>query len=415
MKTLFLVRGVPGCGKTTLVESLNVGLRIAADDYHTDKDDNYNWKPENTKKAHQWCQDKVHEAMQSDNDIAVHNTFTQYSEMEPYFKMAEEYGYRVTTLIVENRHGSKSVHNVPSETIQKMTERFEVILAPEPTYEDYVQIKEQNGLFIHKYKNYVFYNNLWDKHPDLKEARGLVKDKDGNIVQYAFTKIFNRFENNTNINRDHTVLAINKINGFMACVSWYNDDILVSTTGSLESDFVNMAKEILPLNKMKKLLKEYQQASFCFEIVHPDDPHIIPEKVGAYLIGARKKVIGSKQESEYFLNKIAQEWGVFRPNWEYIRFSDLTEKVKDYKREGFVVYDTQTDTVLKIKSPFYLTSKFIARTKDMSKIFDKDYKQKFDEEFYDLCEYLQSQYTKESFSEIPEQDRLTIVRNYFGL
>jgi NEDD4-binding protein 2 len=129
MKTLFLVRGVPGSGKSTLVEAL-AAWDISADDYHTDADGNYNWKPENVKKAHQWCQREVESAMQS-NDIAhisVHNTFTQEWEMKPYFDLAKQYGYRVTTLIVENRHGSTNVHNVPEETIQKMKDRFEIIL-----------------------------------------------------------------------------------------------------------------------------------------------------------------------------------------------------------------------------------------------------------------------------------------------
>lgn len=61
-------------------------------------------------------------------EIAVSNTFTQEWEMEDYFKLAEQYGYKVVSLIVENRHGSKSVHDVPEETICKMKERFNVKL-----------------------------------------------------------------------------------------------------------------------------------------------------------------------------------------------------------------------------------------------------------------------------------------------
>ncbi len=39
--------------------------------------------------------------------------------MEPYLKLAEKYDYKVVSLIVENRHGNKSVHNVPDETMEK--------------------------------------------------------------------------------------------------------------------------------------------------------------------------------------------------------------------------------------------------------------------------------------------------------
>lgn len=89
MKMLFLIRGVPGAGKSTLINSLNVQFAVSADDFHTDEDGNYNWTPENSKPGHKWCQDKVNDMMQSDyvNTIAVHNTFTQLWEMEPYFNM----------------------------------------------------------------------------------------------------------------------------------------------------------------------------------------------------------------------------------------------------------------------------------------------------------------------------------------
>ena len=48
--------------------------------------------------------------------------------MKDYFDLASTYGYRVVSLIVENRHGSKNVHNVPEETLEKMRNRFEVKL-----------------------------------------------------------------------------------------------------------------------------------------------------------------------------------------------------------------------------------------------------------------------------------------------
>jgi hypothetical protein len=60
--------------------------------------------------------------------IVVSNTFTQEWEMQPYFDMAAKHGYRVVSLIVENRHGNQSIHSVPPETIEKMKNRFEIKL-----------------------------------------------------------------------------------------------------------------------------------------------------------------------------------------------------------------------------------------------------------------------------------------------
>jgi hypothetical protein len=414
MKLLIIVRGVPGAGKSTLIKSLNVQFAVSADDFHTDEHGNYNWTPENSKAGHKWCQDKVNDMMQSGyiNTIAVHNTFTQEWEMQPYFDMAKNHGYDVTTLIVENRHGNKNIHGVSVETVKKMTDRFEIKLAPDISYDDFVTKKKQNGLIVHKYKRKVFYDNLWHLHPDLVDARGMVTDDDGNIVQYPFTKIFNYKENGTTIDSTHEVLAIDKINGFMAAVTWHNNEPLVSTTGSLSSDFIDMAKEFLPLKKMSKILSLYSHCTFCFEIVHPNDPHIITEKFGAYLIGGREKVLGSKQMNQKTLDEFAKYWDVMRPEYRTCLFSELLDFQSNYHREGFVVYDQESENVLKIKTPYYLTAKFIARTKKLEFIFDKNYKEKFDEEYYSLCEYLQEKYTKEEFLNIHEQDRLEIVRNW---
>jgi hypothetical protein len=280
-------------------------------------------------------------------------------------------------------------------------------------YQELVKVKKyDNGLEIHKYHRKVFYNNRWNEDPNLVNARGTVYDADGNVVQYGFTKIFNFHENGTVINRDHMVRAVRKINGFFAAVSWYNGEILVSTTGSLDSDFVQMAKDNLPLDKMEQVLKNRHNTTFMFEICDARDPHIITEELGAYLIGARHKQLNSPLDDESYLDCLAVGWGVKRPEHKEIRFSDLVEETKTCKHEGWMVYDLESSTVLKMKSPYYLVSKFLARTKKMEEIFSSNYKQKFDEDFHGLIEFIHGNFTKEQFLETSEQDRLVIVQNF---
>jgi hypothetical protein len=60
--------------------------------------------------------------------VAVSNTFTQEWEMQPYYDLAAKYGYRVHSLIVENRHGGENSHGVPEEKLDQMEDRFEVKL-----------------------------------------------------------------------------------------------------------------------------------------------------------------------------------------------------------------------------------------------------------------------------------------------
>jgi dihydrofolate reductase len=61
-------------------------------------------------------------------NIVVSNTLTQDWEMEPYFDLANKYGFRVVSLIIENRHGGTNIHGVPEEKIQAMRDRFEISL-----------------------------------------------------------------------------------------------------------------------------------------------------------------------------------------------------------------------------------------------------------------------------------------------
>jgi plasmid replication initiation protein len=60
--------------------------------------------------------------------IVVSNTFTQEWEMQTYYELAEKYGYRVFSLIVENRHEGKNIHGVPDDKLEVMKNRFEIKL-----------------------------------------------------------------------------------------------------------------------------------------------------------------------------------------------------------------------------------------------------------------------------------------------
>jgi hypothetical protein len=60
--------------------------------------------------------------------IVVSNTFTQDWEMKFYRSIAKRYGYKVHTIIVENRHNGVNVHGVPQDKLQVMENRFEIKL-----------------------------------------------------------------------------------------------------------------------------------------------------------------------------------------------------------------------------------------------------------------------------------------------
>ena len=136
MKELILLRGLPGSGKSTLANVITNEFSICeADKFFVDKEGNYNFDATKLSQAHKWCREQV-EIRMIDNGvneqfypkIVVSNTFTQEWEMEEYYKLAEKYGYKVFSIIVENRHGGVNQHGVPADKLEQMKNRFEIKL-----------------------------------------------------------------------------------------------------------------------------------------------------------------------------------------------------------------------------------------------------------------------------------------------
>ena len=137
-KILYIIRGLPGSGKSTFAEKW-VGsdfLVCEADKYFIDETTGeYKFDGAKIKDAHKYCQTLVETYMKDNQinsqyypEIAVSNTFTQEWEMEPYYKLAEKYGFTIFSIIVEKRHQGTNQHNVPEEKIEQMKNRFEIKL-----------------------------------------------------------------------------------------------------------------------------------------------------------------------------------------------------------------------------------------------------------------------------------------------
>lgn len=132
MKVLIVVRGLPGSGKSSLAEMLLLGqpssAYCSADQFFME-DGSYQFDASKLGEAHADCLLRASTAMESALAVVVvDNTNTQEWEFAAYEGKAKELGYVVRHVIVENRHGGESVHNVPEDTVAAMRDRFEVRL-----------------------------------------------------------------------------------------------------------------------------------------------------------------------------------------------------------------------------------------------------------------------------------------------
>lgn len=110
MKTLYLIRGVSGSGKSDLAKTLSKlpgHVSISADDYFYNDKGEYCFNVDKLSNAHNYCRVLANSWMYSQvkGVIIVHNTSTTNKEIKFYLDAAEEHGYKVVSLIVENRHG----------------------------------------------------------------------------------------------------------------------------------------------------------------------------------------------------------------------------------------------------------------------------------------------------------------------
>lgn len=275
-----------------------------------------------------------------------------------------------------------------------------------------------NGLYVLKYKKKVFYDNLWNDY--IAECRGSIVDADFNLVAYPFTKIYNYgIEKQAPVLADDThVLAYRKVNGFMVSCTWHNGDVLVSTTGSTDSPYVEMAKEMMLTHmcwadwQLAFANADMKGLTVMFECVHPNDPHIIPEKAGMYVLGYRENEWRSRVgHNPTVLEIMGKGFNCYVPEHYKVTLGELTNMVKECRHEGYVFYTDDSQSA-KIKSPYYLTNKWVARNPRTDKLVNmqNDIKHNLDEEYYPLVDAIRENIVQ--YTAMDEQARLAWVRQY---
>jgi tRNA uridine 5-carbamoylmethylation protein Kti12 len=128
---VFILRGVPGNGKSTLAETLsympenfNKSVICCADDYFM-KDGKYVFNQNEIGNAHAFCKRKFNEAIANKVEyVIVANTSTKASDVNYYRNIAIENRYICYVLTVENWHDGKNEHNVPEDVLVKMRDQL---------------------------------------------------------------------------------------------------------------------------------------------------------------------------------------------------------------------------------------------------------------------------------------------------
>lgn len=128
-RTLYLIRGISGNGKSELAKALTP-YNVAADEfpglYIAGQ-----YQIHHQKASHQWCFSRIEAWMrQGRRKIAVHNTFCEMKHVQEYLVLAQKYRYVVQVIhaegvILASGEMAQNVHNVPTEIIQQQQETWQ--------------------------------------------------------------------------------------------------------------------------------------------------------------------------------------------------------------------------------------------------------------------------------------------------
>lgn len=120
---LWLIRGLPGTGKTAYANGLGC-LVLDADAWHV-RGGEYQYSRSRVGAAREWCFDRARAALRLGLDVAVPDVFPVRKFLLPYLQMAREEGAPVTIVEMSREHGSR--HHVSIAALREMKKSWEPI------------------------------------------------------------------------------------------------------------------------------------------------------------------------------------------------------------------------------------------------------------------------------------------------
>lgn len=266
----------------------------------------------------------------------------------------------------------EAVKDTPYTTFKdliKIANNFEFVNKQEIlSHFESILIKEEKNLILLKYDTKKMFHSKWDEF--YKTVRGIVIDwVENKIVLYPFNKFFELNEDKTSqlsllkkeISNGNGVIEVTeKIDGSLISIRYYNNQIIISSLGSLVGLHINKAKEIINKSEsLKQIIIDNPQYTFIFELKVSDLPQIIKYNEDTLTL------IGMRNMENYHL--LSRKEMVSLLNTDLISIVEIFEKTLDEileymesptaDTEGYIIRVNQLMIKMKTKN-FILANRF---------------------------------------------------------
>ena len=201
----------------------------------------------------------------------------------------------------------------------------------------------EEGLRIICYTQTCNSDKYWND--TTKKCRGLIVDKDDNIIARPFAKFFNYEEHLTyenlpgadyidNMASDWGWEIYEKLDGSLGILYWIGDTPYIATKGSFTSDQALHATHILHTKYRDSWDKLLRTKTYLFEIIYPEDLHVVTYKdVDDIFLLA---IISTENFFEYPVEIMKDVFPVVK-KYHLSNWKECRQLVDGTNREGFVI------------------------------------------------------------------------------
>lgn len=205
-----------------------------------------------------------------------------------------------------------------------------------------VQKHPEADLYIYNYTQNAQYEAFWNNITLM--CRGLILDREGNVVARPFSKFFNLEEHKSEEIPNENYEVFEKMDGSLGIMYWENDLPYIASRGSFTSEQAKWATNFLQKNFSQIFEKIDRTKTFLFEIIYSDNRIVVDynDKEDLVLLAVLDTKTGKDEELPTHLG--------FNVVKKYDGINDF-EKLKQYNADNFEGF------VLKFKSGFRLKIK----------------------------------------------------------